>query len=219
MAWFSVTYLSSSDLLIITHYFNRPDFIALQYKTFKQFLHDDYEYIIFNDAQDLALEHQINDVCKSLGIRCIRVPQTGRSRPANSPTTSSWRHSQAIEYSMNKVGFKHDGLVMMIDSDMFLIKDFSVKDFLQDSDIAGIRQVREGMTYLWPGLIFFRMNKLHIKKLCDSSPVKIMVFGLMPVAHYITTSKRTQKFNVLFFEQKYRLFLDKNSCLCVGALI
>ena len=122
--------------------FNRPDFIEWQYKSFKQFLRDTYQYIDFNDAQDTARNYQINELCNLLGVRCIGA-QTDRGKPrVSSLSVSSWRHSQAIAYSMNELGFNRDGLVMLIDSDMFLIKGFSVTDFL-NYDIAGIRQVRE----------------------------------------------------------------------------
>ena len=133
IAWCQVAYTLPSDLLIITHCFNRPDFIEWQYKSFKQFLRDTYQYVVFNDAQDTAYEHQINELCNLLRVRCIRVPQTDRGKPrASSLSVSSWRHSQAIAYSMHELGFNHDGLVMLIDSDMFLIKNFSVTDFFTE---------------------------------------------------------------------------------------
>lgn len=210
IAWCSVAYALPSELLIITHCFNRPDFIEWQFKSFKQFLRDNYEYVVFNDAQDIILEHQIQNVCKVLGVRCIRVPQTNRGRPSNSSlTVSSWRHSQAIAYSMHELGFNHSGLVMLIDSDMFLIKNFSVTDFLQNYDISGIQQVRGGMTYMWPGLMFFRMNSLPNKAVIGFSPCEndgtwADTGGAL---HYYLESNPGVK--VLFFEQKYRLFLDQ----------
>jgi len=39
-------------VLVLTCAFNRPDFIELQYKTFKAFLNDDYEFVVFNDANN-----------------------------------------------------------------------------------------------------------------------------------------------------------------------
>ena len=199
-----------SSILIITHCFNRPDFIEWQYRCFKRFLHDDYEYVIFNDAQDLTLEKKINEICNLLGVRSIRIPQINRVRPKDSPLTlSSWRHSQAIRFSMEQLGFSHDGIVMLIDSDMFLIKDFCVEDFLQNYDIAGIQQIR-GHTYLWQGLIFFRMNNLPNKESMNFNPTCVQGIwddtgGAMH--HYF---QENQTIKILFFEQKYRMFLDND---------
>ena len=50
---FVVTYQTTTKqkILIITHNYNRPDFIEIQSATFKKFLQDDYEYVVFNDVQ------------------------------------------------------------------------------------------------------------------------------------------------------------------------
>ena len=46
------------------HNYNRPDFINIQQATFKKFLKDDYEYVVFNDATDQNLAQQYSDPCK-----------------------------------------------------------------------------------------------------------------------------------------------------------
>lgn len=66
--------IAKQKILIITHNFNRPDFIEIQHATFKKFLQDDYEYVVFNDATDSTLVQQINNICNKLQIEWIRVP-------------------------------------------------------------------------------------------------------------------------------------------------
>jgi len=68
-------------VLIITHVHNRWDFIALQHETFKKFLRDDYEYVVFNDAPDQEMMEEINSICACYNIRCIQVPQEIHTRP------------------------------------------------------------------------------------------------------------------------------------------
>ena len=37
------------QILICTFAYNRPDFIEIQYLTFKKFLMDDFKLVVFND--------------------------------------------------------------------------------------------------------------------------------------------------------------------------
>ena len=58
-------------VLIVTHSYNKPDFIELQYKLFKKFLHDDYDFVVFNDASNATFENAISAICKALNIVCL----------------------------------------------------------------------------------------------------------------------------------------------------
>jgi hypothetical protein len=64
-------------------------------------------------------------------------------------------------YSLNEVGFKHDDIVALFDSDLFLVKEFSLRDYLTNYDIAGIKQ---GIGYLWIGLTFLDMRTMPNKE-------------------------------------------------------
>ena len=71
-----------SKVLIITHSYNRPDFIELQQKTFAKFLKDEYEFVVFNDAESNPdMFKKIEDTCKRCGIRCIKIPQAIHDKP------------------------------------------------------------------------------------------------------------------------------------------
>lgn len=158
----------SAKLLVITHSYNRPEFIELQEKTFKTFLKDEYEFIVFNDAPGNTMRDQIFTICARLGLRCIRIPQeihTTAYLPRdgghfNDPCT---RCADVVQYSLNTLGFLHDDLVMIIDSDMFLVKDFSLRHYLQGFSLAGKYQNRANVYYLWNGLLFFDMKTLPEK--------------------------------------------------------
>jgi hypothetical protein len=205
----------NAKLLIITHNFNQPSFIELQYKSFKKFLVNDFEYVVFNDAIDPQLAEQICSTCKRFGIDCYRIPQenrTARQVKINLKNGNFWaaaRHGQAIRYSMEVLGFKHHGPVMMIDSDMFLIKSFNAQDFMQNNHIAGLRQVRNGkINYLWGGLIFFRMDKLPHKESMNFSNGLIDGTYVDSCGYLHYYFKENPDIKILYFEQDFRHFLD-----------
>ena len=147
------------EVLIFSYCSNRPDFIEWQYKTFNKFLYDNYKFIVFNDAPDGGKAAEIEATCYKYNISCIRVPQGGKS------SAPGVRHQHSIGYSLNLLGFKHHGIVCMIDADMFLVKPFSITDFMKDCDISALPQTRPNQVlYLFPGLVFMDMRTLPNKE-------------------------------------------------------
>jgi hypothetical protein len=218
---------SEEPILIITHQYNCPEFIEYQWKTFKKFLHDEYIYVVFNDAQDPRMAQLIADRCNTLGVQCLRIPQNNRCQiPHHLYSPASTRHAQAIAYSMNEFGFHHDGIVMMIDSDMFLIHDFSVREFLADDDIAGLPCIQGQVMFLWPGLIFFNMKTLPAKETMQFFPGSIdgNWVDTGGYLHYYLTHNTSVKKRL--FDQEGRLWItpdwhvtrwyfNRNGNLCI----
>lgn len=168
-----------AKILLFTYSYNRPDFIEIQHKTFKKFLKDEYEFVVFNDARDPHLYRQIKTTCKKLGITCIKIPQEIHDQPYlhrgpgenyHAPAT---RNSNVVMYSLHNYGFKHDDIVTLFDSDMFLIQDFSIREFMKDYDIAGLPQPRGHVQYLWIGLAFLDMRTMPNKTTIDFNCGKI----------------------------------------------
>ncbi len=162
-----------AKVLIMTHSYNRPDFIRLHYKTFQKFLKDDYEYVVFNDGPTEKLSKQIQEVCQELAIRCFTIPQEIHQLPylARQPwedwNCPSVRTANAIQYSFSTLGFDYSGIVAVIDSDMFLIKEFSIEDYMKDYDLSAVAQWRGSMgaiKYIWNGIMFFNMETLPNKQ-------------------------------------------------------
>lgn len=158
--------IATAKVLFITHSFNRPDFLELQVKTFNALLEDEYELVVFNDASDRQMEQQINNTCKALGLRYFRVPQHLHNRPGRQ--SAGHRHMDGIQFSLETIGYDYDGIVTIIDSDMFLTKKFSIKRYMEGIDIAGELQGRSGngveVRYLSPALVFMNMKTLPNKK-------------------------------------------------------
>ncbi len=215
--YFACIPLLASKILIITHNYNSPDFVEIQFESFKKFLKDAYEYVVFNDASDKKLADMIDQKCNKLGIKCIRIPQENRTSP-NTPidilTYRFWaglRHAEAISYSLNILGFNYPGIVMMIDSDMFLIKNFCVSKYLENYDIAGLLQIKEDRVhFLWAGLLMFNMNKLPDKETMQfkGGIIEDVLCDTGGSLHYYL--KKHPELKIRNFEQQYRLFLDEN---------
>lgn len=165
---FILIFLSlDAKLLIMTHCFNKPNFIYWQNGCFKKFLKDDYEFIVFNDTPNTSLFLQTEKICQHLNIRCIPIPQdihAGRDEP-------SVACADTIQYMIQNYGLNYPGIVVLIDSDMFMIRELSIESFLKDYDVAANLQTRIGETmpilYWLPNLIFFDMQKLPDQEQLD----------------------------------------------------
>lgn len=157
---------ASPEILLFTYAYNRPDFIEIQHKTFKKFLKDDYEFIVFNDAKDAQMEQAIQAMCARLAIRCVRIPQSIHNQPYLKRWPGEGFHDPAVRncnvvmYSLNEIGFDHNGIVVLLDSDMFLIREFSIKNYMSGCHIAGLEQPRNQVIYLWIGLAFLDMRTM-----------------------------------------------------------
>lgn len=160
-----------SDVLIITHSYNRPDFIEWQHHTFEKFIQDKYRFVVFNDACDPKIYIKIREICEQLNLECIDIPQEIHSRPylkrspgdaMNGPHA---RHCNCLQYSLDTLGFKHNGPLVIVDADIFLIRPLSVANLLKNSDVvAPIRWSSNGIRFPWPGLLFMAMDKLPEKE-------------------------------------------------------
>ena len=108
---------SEAKVLIITHAYNRPDFIEIQAKTFKKFLLDDYEFVVFNDSPNPIMHEAIRATCKKWGVMCVPIPQDIHTMPylpreeGDDLTRPNIRHVNCIQYSLDTLGFNHEGIV------------------------------------------------------------------------------------------------------------
>ncbi len=163
-----------AKILIFTYSYNRPEFIEMQHKTFQKFLLDDYEFVVFCDAHTDEMAQEIESVCQRLGLRYVRIPQEIHEQPylerfpGEPHNQASIRNSHVVQYSYDQVGQYHDDILVLIDSDIFLTRPFSAREFLEGYDIAGVMHVRtygaEQFRYPWIGLVFLRMNTLPEKE-------------------------------------------------------
>lgn len=172
--------INFGKVLIITHCYNRPEFIKIQKNTFHKFLLDDYEYVVFNDANNDSMANQIKSACEENQVHCIRVPQSIHTQPylprdpGDNLQRANLRHANCVQFSLDTIGFNHDGIVCILDSDMFLIHPFSLVNYMADKDIAAfLKRAPNKIFCLCPVLCVLAMNKLPEKRSLNFNAGKI----------------------------------------------
>ena len=218
-----IPFVLFSKTLVFTTGFNRPDFIDLQYRLFKKFLEDDYEYIVISDANTPATKLAIETKCRALSIQCINVPQDIHSRPylhrnpGDNYQNPNVRHCNSVQWAWDNYFSKHDGPVMLIDSDMFLIRPMSVKNLLGGQHFAGITWGTQDTVngkpygYLWLGLILFNNEILpekdSIRFNCGRLPNTNAICDSGGWTHYyLTKFKDILKIRELSFIQGHQFY-------------
>jgi hypothetical protein len=176
----------NGKIRLFTFHYNRADFVELQHRCLNKFLKEknDYELIVLNDATDPKYKQQIEQTCQKLKITCINFPQELHLTGAlvdylinTSNGSSKWlstsqgsvRHCQLAQYALDNFGYNHDDIVGIMDGDLFLIKEFSLREYLSNYDFIGAVQTdreAKGIEYIWIGAAFFNVKKLpNIKTL------------------------------------------------------
>lgn len=142
------------EVTIFSLYSNRPDFIKLQKECFKKHLKDPYKWVIINNRGYLYDKTQeIEEECIAQGIEFLTI-----------------EHEIEIEVSQlvaNSLNFlwkgkasKESGIVVIMDSDLFLNKDISFVELLGDNDMFFCPQYTDGHIWPWPGFMGFNMSKI-----------------------------------------------------------
>lgn len=161
---------------IVSVFVNNPIFIELMYNSIKKFFKSEkeYELIIFNDAKewpditnfnDVTMKQQIINMCKKLNIPCINIPNS-HHRNQNSP---SMRHSDSVNF-ITKFMFTYSDIYLMLDSDMFFIDYFDIKEF-EKYYFCYINQCRNVnniiINYPWPNFFYLNINEIPNKNLIN----------------------------------------------------
>ena len=142
---------------IFTSVVNRPDFVELQQKLFKKFLKNEYQFHIIDDSIIESIESEFQSVCLENGLSYYKKPPRAVAmNPAQAcADTVQWTYDNIIRKNHSK------DIVLFLDSDMFLIDEFDVSEYMEDAIIAGLPQVRGHVTYMWNGIMFFNMSKIE----------------------------------------------------------
>lgn len=154
-----------TNMKIITAVVNNPEFVEIQYHTLKRYYQGAYEFIVFNDAKlfpdytnsgDITLRQQIEDKCNALHIQCISIPNDHHNIKDNASERSADSMNFMFQYQQD-----HPDQYLVIDSDMFLIREWSVES-LEGYDAAIVLQSRTDPTYHYPwnGWCYFDMSRL-----------------------------------------------------------
>lgn len=165
-------------LKIITPVVNNINFIYIQYCTLKKYMKCDYEFIVFNDAKkfpdetnggNINIRQEIRDVCKHLNIKCIDIDNSHHSKEFNPSSRTADSCNFILKYQI-----ENPCKYLVIDSDMFLINDFNIKDYEQyqcsivlQNRKLNIENSVIDVNYMWNGLYYFDTTKMKNTELID----------------------------------------------------
>jgi hypothetical protein len=141
---------------IFTTVVNRPDFIILQDRLFGKFLNDEYVFHVIDDSIDESVSDQFQKICEKNHFSYYKKPK--RIQHLNPAQACA----DAVQWTYDNIIKKNhlDDIVFFCDSDMFLLDEFSISDYMSESIIGGLPQYRGNVTYMWNGLMFFNMPKI-----------------------------------------------------------
>jgi hypothetical protein len=145
--------------------YNKPKFIELQKASFDKFI-DNYQYIVIDNSVDNDISNQIDSICNNHKISLIKTINKFDSRYNG---LHGFAHEIGIKAFLNELKQKHtkDDLVMLVDHDLFFISYFSkIIDLVKESSILTIKQERNHIYYVWPGLVIFNLkNCVNIEEI------------------------------------------------------
>ena len=148
---------------IFTSVVNSLDFVETQYRLFKTFLKDEeWQFNVVDDSMEESITEEFKSVCDIYGIKYYRKPQNPNKKLDN-PLAGKSRHAtETIQWTYDTIiKEKHDeDMVLFCDSDMFLLDEFSIEEYIKDEVIAGALQVRGPIEYIWNGIMFFNMSEI-----------------------------------------------------------
>ena len=147
---------------IFTSVVNRPDFVETQYRLFKTFLKDEeWQFNVVDDSMEESITEEFKSVCDIYGIKYYRKPQNPNKKFDN-PLAGARHATETIQWTYDTIiKEKHDeDMVLFCDSDMFLLDEFSIEEYIKDEVIAGALQVRGPIEYIWNGIMFFNMSEI-----------------------------------------------------------
>jgi hypothetical protein len=183
-----LNYQIQARILIITAAYNRPDLIELQYRCLNKFVQEDFDLVVFNDAEDDQFRQQIESECKKFNIRHILVDQkkvhknhhigvAGWEDVFNFKSKNgdkyvyrvNFRSGEVIQHAFELLGFKHDDIVVNTDLDCFPIRPISIRAKMKNKLIAGYRWDHGAIKGqgLLPILMAFDMPKLPHKEVIN----------------------------------------------------
>ena len=152
---------------IFTSVVNRPDFVKLQQQLFKKFLKNEYTFHVVDDSVDERISTEFKWVCKTHDVIHYRKPPTDKPmNPAQACAhTVQWTYDNLIRKNHS------EDIVFFLDSDMFLIDEFDIEEYMSDAIIGGLPQQRGHVTYMWNGIMFFNMHYIEDKDIDFSDGV------------------------------------------------
>lgn len=121
------------ELIIVIVVYNKPEFLPYQYKALHKFIKVPFKIIIFDNSDNELNTQQFVNKCNELNINYIRVPQN-----IHINQDASSRAGKSLDYALQYIyNIKFKGIVMVNDSDLFLIKEYNPIEQIENYEIVG----------------------------------------------------------------------------------
>ncbi|MEW6688186.1 MAG: hypothetical protein AB1452_03735 [Pseudomonadota bacterium] len=140
---------------IYTVHDKRVEFLKWQHATLRRHLEEPYRLIACDNATARLDSLRLRLLCWRLGSRYLAIPgqhhenaNIAASYPLDYLTQEHVAREREADFSV------------FMDSDMFLVRRFSFRRFAGEYAIAGVRQTRGALRYLWNGLVVFNHRLL-----------------------------------------------------------
>ena len=187
---------------IYTVIFNNYEFLSVQKKTFDRFLKDRFCFYALDNTDSNS--QKLQKKCLDLDINYLSYKKS--LFPLEIGNNPSLNHSKCLNYLLKKI-IKKNGYNMILDSDIFLLKDFSINDIGKNYDVYGLKQSRKNIVYkrdyFWPGLFIFNASKLSTKKK--------FLFNFKPSRYPIKTDTGGGTYKILENRKIKKFFFDSGS--------
>jgi len=147
------------NTLFIATYHNNPHFIEYQYKSFKAFIKDEWDFAVIDDSSDDTIsiltggsaKTEIRNECHKYGVDLVCVPQSihafvedGGLVPHDAPDVTihhpSERHQGCLKWIWNNykaLGFDRYKTLCLLDADAFFRKPINISEYMENYDILG----------------------------------------------------------------------------------
>jgi hypothetical protein len=140
---------------IYTVHDKRVEFLKWQRATLRRHLEEPFRLIACDNANARLASLRLQLLCWWLGLQCLRIPgqhhenaNVAASYPLDYLTQEHVAREREADFSV------------FMDSDMFLVRRFSFARLAGEHAIAGVRQTRGALRYLWNGLVVFNHRLL-----------------------------------------------------------
>ena len=146
------------EVTIFTLYSNRPDFIKLQKECFRKHLKDEFKWIVANnEGNAFDKSFAVEEECLEEDIECLKIDHSLKNKEVSRLVVDSLNFLWQNKIKDMK------GLVVIMDSDLFLTQDVSFAELLKDHDMFFCPNYTNGLIWPWPGFMGFDMDKIVAK--------------------------------------------------------
>ena len=203
----------------------RPDLIPIQYESIKKYIKDDFEYIVLNNAHGTngvmfsqnneERKQKIFEICDSLKVKCLEVLLEDEFQyfngylnfDKNSPNkypNPNFACSYPIMWLWERYITEDESISVIIDSDMFFIKEISISEMMSGYNCSFIPHYRDSMKigYPWNGFVIVDPSNMPNPKELNwgcgrVNDVPVDVGGL----GYFYLKKYNNNLNILYLTQ------------------